>query len=370
MALGYDAATKLYYPLGLSDTEGVVNVTTLPKEQATTRGLGTVVKMFFKKMIKPLTGKFEYPMLRLVKYHETEQSDSFEYIDDKALIQSKIADPSVKNIALFIHGFIGTTEDKVGSIRRPIKQGERALDDQYDLVLAFDYESLNTKIEETAADLQKKLAEIGLKESCNKHFTIIAHSMGGLVSRYFIEKLGGKNFVSHLIMLGTPNNGSELANLKDNIAHWLTLGLNGLTALQPYLLPISWLGKFVGKATITMGEQQTNSTFIQTLNSLPDAEVPYHIVVGNTDLLHAKRPEEYGLIQQVKDIFKERDGVQVIDLFLGKPNDLVVTTESISSPGQQKKVKLIEAASNHFSYFVQQTDGLEALAKAVEAVRE
>ena len=365
LAIGYDAASGMYLPVGMSDTEGVVNVHTLTAEQPTTRGLGKSVKMFFKKMIKPLTGKFEYPMLRLVKYDETGKTDAFEYVNDKELIKSKVA--KANNIALFVHGFIGTTDDKVGSVRRPIKEGERSLDDRYDLVLAFDYETLNTKIEDTAADLEKKLAEVGLQKGCGKHFTIIAHSMGGLVSRYFIEKLTGKEFVSHLIMLGTPNNGSEMADIKNMIMPWLTMALNGAAFLQPYLLPISWLGKFINKATVTMEEQGTNSTFIQTLNNLPDVQIPYHIVVGNTDLMKAKRPDEYGLIQKVKDILKERDGVQVVDMFLGKPNDLVVTTESIRSPGQQKNVKLIEVASNHFNYFVQETDGLEAL---VEASRE
>lgn len=368
LALGYDAKSGIYFPLGVSDTEGVVNVQTLPTEEATTRSLGKSVKMFFKKLVKPLTGKFEYPMLRLIKYDDTQQTDTFEYVNDITLIKSKVADPSVKNIAVFIHGFVGTTEDKVGSIRRPLKQGERSLDNRYDLVLSFDYETLNTKIEETAADLQRKLEEVGLKKDCGKHFTIIAHSMGGLVSRYFIEKLSGKEFVSHLIMLGTPNNGSEIAALKDQITHWLTLGLNGATFLQPYLLPISWLGKLMNQATVTIEEQGKNSTFIQTLNSLPDAQVPYHIVVGNTDLMKAKRPEEYGLIQKVKDILKEKDSALVLDLFFGKPNDIVVTTESISSAGQQKNVKLIEVASTHFNYFIQESDGLEALATASQEI--
>ena len=362
LAIGYDAASGMYLPVGMSDTEGVVNVHTLTAEQPTTRGLGKSVKMFFKKMIKPLTGKYEYPMLRLVKYDETGKTDAFEYVSDKELIKTKVA--AAKNIALFVHGIIGTTEDKVGSIRRPIKEGERSLDDRYDLVLAFDYESMSTKIADSAADLEKKLAEIGLQKGCNKNFTIIAHSMGGLIARYFIEKLTGKEFVTHLIMLGTPNNGSEIADLKNMIMPWITMGLNGAAFIQPYLLPITWLGKVLNKATVTLEELSPNSSLIQTLNNLPDAQIPYHIVVGNTDLMKAKRPEEYGLIQKVKDIFKERDGVQVVDMFLGKPNDLVVSTDSICNPGQQKNVKLIEVPSNHFNYFVEETEGLAALAEA------
>jgi pSer/pThr/pTyr-binding forkhead associated (FHA) protein/pimeloyl-ACP methyl ester carboxylesterase len=38
--------------------------------------------------------------------------------------------------------------------------------------------------------------------------TIIAHSMGCLVSRYYVERLGGKNKVERLILLGGPHYGS------------------------------------------------------------------------------------------------------------------------------------------------------------------
>jgi pimeloyl-ACP methyl ester carboxylesterase len=40
---------------------------------------------------------------------------------------------------------------------------------------------------------------------------IVAHSMGGLVARYYIEKLGGRNKVGSLTMLGTPNWGTAFA---------------------------------------------------------------------------------------------------------------------------------------------------------------
>jgi len=40
---------------------------------------------------------------------------------------------------------------------------------------------------------------------------IVAHSMGGLVSRYYIEKLEGRGNVRSLTMLGTPNLGSNSA---------------------------------------------------------------------------------------------------------------------------------------------------------------
>ncbi len=41
---------------------------------------------------------------------------------------------------------------------------------------------------------------------------LIAHSMGGLVSRVYLQKLGGARRVDRLITLGTPHAGSHAAN--------------------------------------------------------------------------------------------------------------------------------------------------------------
>jgi hypothetical protein len=50
--------------------------------------------------------------------------------------------------------------------------------------------------------------------------------MGGLVSRSFIEQGNGNEVVSHLIMVGTPNNGSPWATVHDLATTLLSFGLN------------------------------------------------------------------------------------------------------------------------------------------------
>lgn len=42
---------------------------------------------------------------------------------------------------------------------------------------------------------------------------IVAHSAGGLVARYFLEKLGGDQLVDGLVTLGTPHRGTWIAAL-------------------------------------------------------------------------------------------------------------------------------------------------------------
>jgi triacylglycerol lipase len=49
-----------------------------------------------------------------------------------------------------------------------------------------------------------------------RRFDLVGFSMGGLVSRYYIQRLGGMNRVDHLVTLAAPHNGSLLANLIAN----------------------------------------------------------------------------------------------------------------------------------------------------------
>jgi triacylglycerol lipase len=49
-----------------------------------------------------------------------------------------------------------------------------------------------------------------------RRFDLVGFSMGGLVSRYYVQRLGGLERVDHLVTLAAPHNGSLLANLVGN----------------------------------------------------------------------------------------------------------------------------------------------------------
>ncbi len=51
---------------------------------------------------------------------------------------------------------------------------------------------------------------------------LVGHSQGGLVARYYVKYLGGDAKVDSLVTLGSPNNGTALANLGN------VLGIGGL----------------------------------------------------------------------------------------------------------------------------------------------
>jgi pSer/pThr/pTyr-binding forkhead associated (FHA) protein len=80
-------------------------------------------------------------------------------------------------------------------------------------------------VRQSARDLARFIENWNL----NSPITIIAHSLGTLVSRYYIEQLGGKKKVGRLMLIGGPHQGVP------KIAANLLTGLN--------LLPFGLMGK-------------------------------------------------------------------------------------------------------------------------------
>ena len=52
-------------------------------------------------------------------------------------------------------------------------------------------------------------ARLLLKKHEVSEIDIVAHSMGGVIARYFVQLLGGDGIVRNLITLGTPHQGTE-----------------------------------------------------------------------------------------------------------------------------------------------------------------
>ena len=109
------------------------------------------------------------------------------------------------------------------------------------------------------------IVDIVLHHTKKDKVIIVAHSMGGLVSRNYIKNFGGSNKVYKLITIGTPNHG---------IYGWLIGGLCGVSSSN---FP-------------ECRDMQSNSTFITNLNAGSEVISPVHIlaIIGtcedNTDI--------------------------------------------------------------------------------------
>jgi Caspase domain/Lecithin:cholesterol acyltransferase len=325
------------------------------------RSLFGSLKILFQKLKSDWLGtKFEYPILAAVTVPDDAQV-SFDkcYEMDIEKVKAKVKD--AKRVLLYVHGIIGDTLGLVVSAQlAKVKQGdtEVPLKNNYDLILAFDYENLKTPIEDNARGLKKRLEEVGLGEGHGKTLHVVAHSMGGLVSRWFIEREGGNKIVERLVMLGTPNAGSPWPSVEDWATGMLTVGLNGLSSSHWTTAVIAKLGGILGAALehvdVALDQMNAKSKFLGELSKSQDPGIPYSIIAGNTSLLEADN-----LLQKLK-----LKGYEALTKFLfSEPNDMAVGVSSVNSVegGRNPKPITGEAvASDHVSYF-RIKDSLEKL---------
>jgi triacylglycerol lipase len=114
--------------------------------------------------------------------------------------------------------------------------------------LAYDYRSAGS-LEHLALGLKRTID----RSVAGGRIDLVAHSMGGLVARFYLQQLGGARRVDRLITLGTPHHGSHAANFIPS-------------ALVRQLLPAG--------------------PFLQHLNSLPPPQgVEVTSIVAGRDLL-------------------------------------------------------------------------------------
>lgn len=328
------------------------------------RSLRGSIKIFFEKVICEKLGLgFRYPTLRLL-------DAGFNYSGDLEDVRRHVS--KAQQILLYIHGIIGDTKEMASSAYRPKTHPPlEAVAGRYDLVLTFDYENLNTSIEANARSLKARLEEAGLGAGHGKSLHIVAHSMGGLVSRWFIEREGGNSMVQHLFMLGTPNAGSPWPTIQDWATAAIALGLNGLTA-------VAWPARVVGglvaateKIDVALDQMSPGSDLLAGLASDSDPGIPYTVLAGNTSVITAalvpESAQKKSRIARLFSCLRLRPWLHKVAslAFFGQPNDVAVSVESISSlPKTIGQVTVQEVACDHMSYFTTEA-GLRALADAL-----
>ncbi len=79
-------------------------------------------------------------------------------------------------------------------------------------IYALNYSPLTDDISDVAARLGTLIDEV-CEQSGYERVHIIGHSMGGLVARYYVQRLGGDRHVHTVCTLGTPHRGSLAARL-------------------------------------------------------------------------------------------------------------------------------------------------------------
>jgi ABC-type branched-subunit amino acid transport system substrate-binding protein/uncharacterized caspase-like protein len=365
LPIAYDG--ELYLPLGLGNRteEGrtEINLERLPNPYTTDRSVQGSIWICFVKVVREKLGqKSEDYYLKAVKVAENQTVTPVEDIPAQV--------KKATNILLYVHGILGDTKDIVKSIQRAkvTVDGEKlALNECYDLILTFDYENINTSISEIARILKEELAKVGLTANHGKSLQIVAHSMGGLVSRWFIEREEGNQVVQHLVMLGTPNAGSPWPTVQDLATLALGIGLNSLSSVAWPVKILGCLVSAIEAVDVTLDQMKPNSDFLKDLAASPDPGIPYSVIAGNTSIIRAATEQKGEQTSRLKRLIQKL-GTQFLEFpFLGQPNDIAVTVDSITSISKARKFPLnIQiVACDHLTYFIDNSVGLEALSAAL-----
>jgi len=299
------------------------------------RSLGGSLKLYF---FKTYLRQDNINQLRWIEFND---DATFEH--QKSMVADKVA--AAQNILLLVHGIIGDTAGMVAGVKAC------GIDRKFDLVLTYDYENLSTPIAETAQKLKTQLAAAGLQENDDKRLTLLVHSMGGLVSRWFIEREGGSKVVDHLVMCGTPNNGSPFGKIDAarKILNVLTgLAMNYVPVLIPFSSAVLMLLNSSKKLTPTLEQMNPSSDFIKTLNRSDDPSMPYTILAGDVDAY--KEPSDQFFAKMVA---KAGQSFIFEALFARQANDIAVGVESILGIGGHRLTVPVRknVACHHLNYF-------------------
>jgi pimeloyl-ACP methyl ester carboxylesterase len=106
---------------------------------------------------------------------------------------------------ILVHGVVDNR-----SVFAMLKRGLRRRG--FGRVITLNYSPLTDDVR-VVADRLEQLIESVCIETGFERVHVIGHSMGGLVGRYFVQRMGGDSRVHTLVTLGTPHQGTKPAHL-------------------------------------------------------------------------------------------------------------------------------------------------------------
>jgi pimeloyl-ACP methyl ester carboxylesterase len=118
------------------------------------------------------------------------------------------------------------------------------------------YASRHHALETLAEEIHPAIARFAADTAGQIHF--VGHSMGGLLARVYIARYRPQR-LRRVVMLGTPNGGSEIADRLKNVA-----------------LYRAWFGP-AGEQLVTQRDAATNALF-------PPVDYPVGIIAGNRSI--------------------------------------------------------------------------------------
>lgn len=178
-----------------------------------------------------------------------------------------------------------------------------------------DYQSTNTlNFEGNSNIVPEKLGLLFKKQKMNKIASgkadILAHSMGGILSRIYLQSNNYQDDINRIITLNTPHSGSQIADF-----------------IYDAVIPASFSYLFCNGEnceSAALYDLRVNSDAINNLNSAPflnNHTVPSHAVVSTTTL------EQQELSTPIEWLIGLNDDI-LTEIFNGETHDLFVAESS------------------------------------------
>ncbi|MEV5238892.1 alpha/beta fold hydrolase [Streptomyces cinnamoneus] len=115
------------------------------------------------------------------------------------------AGPAGHAPVLLLHGFIDNRSVFV-LLRRSLRRHG------WQQVWSLNYSPLTCDLRTAAAMLGRHVEEVCARTG-RERVDMVGHSLGGLIARYYVQRLGGDARVRTLVTLGTPHGGTRVAPL-------------------------------------------------------------------------------------------------------------------------------------------------------------
>lgn len=363
LPLGFDG--EFFLPLGRVQRNGAsttIRIERLPAPtSAGARDLKGSIKILFQKIVGEKLGLDDpYPVLAVA---DVGKKGDVTYLSATVQVQQKVA--GANKILLYVHGMFGDSGGMAGSSVVPGHAGQiHALGDDYNLILTFDYESINTRVQDTARMLKKRLEDVGLEGGHGKTLHIIAHSLGGLVSRWLIEREGGADMVQQLTTVGTPHTGTPWPTIQDWATTLLAIGLNSLSVVTWPVKALAWLVKSIELVDETLDQVKSGSDLLKDLNTSADPSISYVLLAGDTSIISQAVAEDGQGSSRIKRLLQKLKHQGPSLVFFNQPNDIAVSVQSAMGvpTGRAQAPKPVTAACDHLSFFSSEA-GLQALGK-------
>lgn len=122
------------------------------------------------------------------------------------------AESGAKNPVLLVHGYTGSILDDLSVALYWKFMKDRLVADGFTVyTITLDnaaIQDIAKSAQQTATKIQQILSQTGASK-----VDVVGHSEGGLVNRYYIQKLGGVNYVDDYISISTPHRGTIMSSI-------------------------------------------------------------------------------------------------------------------------------------------------------------